>query len=95
MFENCSILSVDELSTSALVYGWIKDASVPEYFISHAWQGRFIKLIDGVLSMLRNASDDTAVWLDILAVNQHTDTCLDINNALHDLRDTLHRRYAC
>jgi hypothetical protein len=26
---------------------------------------------------------------DILAVNQHTDTCLDINNVLHDLRDTL------
>ena len=45
--------------------------------------------------MLRNASDDTAVWLDILAVNQHTDTCLDINKVLHDLRDTLHRRYAC
>ena len=28
VFENCAILSVDELSTSALVYGWIKDASV-------------------------------------------------------------------
>ena len=29
VFENCAILSVDELSTSALVYGWIKDAASP------------------------------------------------------------------
>ena len=27
-FENCAILSIDELSTSALVYNWIKDATV-------------------------------------------------------------------
>jgi hypothetical protein len=28
MLENCAILSVDELSTSALVYGWIKDSAI-------------------------------------------------------------------
>ena len=27
-FENCAILSIDELSTSALVSNWIKDAAV-------------------------------------------------------------------
>ena len=27
-FENCAILSIDELSTSALVSAWIKDAAV-------------------------------------------------------------------
>ena len=28
VFENCVIVSVDELTTSALVSGWIKDAAV-------------------------------------------------------------------
>jgi hypothetical protein len=127
-FENCAILSIDELSTSALVSNWIKDPAVtgderladrpecdlarfsrpypiplrhlgdppdsyhaqselinpchvrpPKYFISHAWQGRFVMLLDGVLSALRNASDDTAVWLDFVAVNQHNDTRPTIN----------------
>ena len=31
-------------------------------------------LFDGVLNTLRNASNDTAVWLDFVAVNQHNDT---------------------
>ena len=52
---------------------------MPEYFISHAWQGRLVSLIEGVLSRLRNASDDTAVWLDFVAVNQHNDTRPAIN----------------
>ena len=51
-----------------------EDVREPEYFISHAWQGRFVSLVDGVLRVLRNASDDTAVWLDFVAVNQHNDT---------------------
>ena len=55
---------------------------MPEYFISHAWQGRLVSLIEGVLSRLRNASDDTAVWLDFVAVNQHNDTCPDTNKVL-------------
>ncbi len=59
------------------------DVRKPEYFISHAWQGRFVNLVDGVLSMLRNASDDTAVWLDFMAVNQHNDTRPAINQVLH------------
>ena len=36
-------------------------------------------LFDGVIYMLRNASDDTAVWLDFVAVNQHNDTRPAIN----------------
>jgi hypothetical protein len=55
------------------------DVRPPKYFISHAWQGRFVVLIDGVLYALRNASDDTAVWLDFVAVNQHNDTRPAIN----------------
>ena len=51
----------------------------PKYFISHAWQGRFVRLLDGVLYALRNASDDTAVWFDFVAVNQHNDTRPAIN----------------
>ena len=51
-----------------------EDVLKPDYFVSHAWQGRFINVVAAVFSRLRNASDDTAVWLDIIAVNQHNDT---------------------
>lgn len=61
---------------------------MPQYFISHAWQGRLVSLIQGVLSRLRNASDATAVWLDFVAVNQHNDRCPDTNKVLHDIRHT-------
>ena len=56
-----------------------EDVRPPKYFVSHAWQGRFEMLFDGVMHMLRNASDDTAVWLDFVAVNQHNDTRPAIN----------------
>ena len=56
-----------------------EDVRPPKYFVSHAWQGRFVMLFDGVLHMLRNASYDTAVWLDFVAVNQHNDTRPAIN----------------
>jgi hypothetical protein len=36
-------------------------------------------LVDGVLYTLRNESDDTAVWLDVVAVNHHYDTRPDTN----------------
>ena len=57
------------------------DIAPPSYFISHAWKSPLLKLIDTVLDFLRNASDDTAVWIDALAVNQHRDTCPTINAA--------------
>ena len=63
-----------------------EDVRPPKYFVSHAWQGRFEMLFVGVMHMLRNASDDTAVWLDFVAVNQHNDTRPAINQvcALHN-----------
>jgi hypothetical protein len=36
--------------------------------------GSFSQLVHGVLGYLGNASDDTAVWFDIVAVNQHADS---------------------
>ena len=30
---------------------------------SHAWKGRWCKLMEGVRQYLRNASDDTCVWI--------------------------------
>ena len=30
---------------------------------SHAWKGRWYKLMEGVRRYLRNASDDTCVWI--------------------------------
>jgi len=30
---------------------------------SHAWKGRWYKLMEGVRQYLRNASDDTCVWI--------------------------------
>ena len=57
------------------------DIGVPLYFVSHAWLGSFAKLLDGIFGFLKNASDDTVVWIDCLAVNQHGDTRLDVNKA--------------
>jgi len=44
-------------------------------------QCTFAKLVDTVLAFLVDAPEDTAVWIDIFAINQHVDTCLDINTA--------------
>ncbi|KAK3258922.1 hypothetical protein CYMTET_32056 [Cymbomonas tetramitiformis] len=43
----------------------------PSYFISHAWKGAFATLFNRVLEFLASASDETRVWVDIFAVNQH------------------------
>jgi hypothetical protein len=90
-----------ELTTTSVVYNWIKDESVtgtkrladcadlidprdvgpPRYFVSHAWKGRFAKLVAAVRKFLRNASDDTLVWIDCFAVQQHRETMPDENAA--------------
>ncbi|KAK3267376.1 hypothetical protein CYMTET_24063, partial [Cymbomonas tetramitiformis] len=43
----------------------------PSYFISHAWKGAFATLFNRVLEFLTSASDETRVWVDVFAVNQH------------------------
>ncbi|KAK3262546.1 hypothetical protein CYMTET_28608 [Cymbomonas tetramitiformis] len=43
----------------------------PSYFISHAWKGAFATLFNRVLEFLASASDETRVWVDVFAVNQH------------------------
>ncbi|KAK3274320.1 hypothetical protein CYMTET_17495 [Cymbomonas tetramitiformis] len=43
----------------------------PSYFISHAWKGTFATLFNRVLEFLVSASDETGVWVDVFAVNQH------------------------
>jgi hypothetical protein len=58
-----------------------KDVGVPTYFVSHAWKSPMVKLIDTVLDFLRDASDDTCVWIDVLAINQHSDTKPEMNKA--------------
>lgn len=62
---------------------WVaeEDVRVPAYFVSHAWKGSFVLLVNTVTTFLRNASYDTAVWIDCCAVNQHRDTCPDQNKA--------------
>ena len=57
------------------------DVKRPDYFASHAWKGTFKQLEHTILNFLRNASEDTSVWIDFIAINQHSDTCLQINNA--------------
>ena len=58
-----------------------EDIGVPAFFISHAWKGTFEQLEYTVLTFLRNASEGTCVWIDIIAVNQHGDICPQINKA--------------
>ncbi len=83
--------SLESLTTTQLVYLWIKrpevtgtsrladvphlidpaDIRQPTYFISHAWQSTVAKLFKTIESFLIDASDETAVWLDFVAINQH------------------------
>ena len=57
------------------------DIGIPSFFISHAWKGTVQKLINTTANVLRNASDHTRVWIDCVAINQHRDTCPEINKA--------------
>ena len=41
---------------------------------SHAWKGTFQKLYKTVKSFLSAAANTTAVWIDCVAVNQHSET---------------------
>eukprot|EP00798_Chlamydomonas_sp_ICE-L_P021887 gene21887-28925_t len=86
--------SLQELTTTDFVYGWVKDCLVtgelrladiarfispedteePMYFISHAWKSTLGKLLDTVERALENAWEDTCVWIDCLAVNQHANS---------------------
>ncbi len=54
----------------ALIAG--EDVGVPDYFISHAWRNRFDLLLRSVEGFLSSAAEETRVWIDILAVNQHS-----------------------
>ncbi|KAG2492079.1 hypothetical protein HYH03_009575 [Edaphochlamys debaryana] len=48
-----------------------EDVAPPQYFISHAWKNRLGLLMSYVEDFLAAAADSVAVWIDILAVNQH------------------------
>ncbi len=41
--------------------------------LSHAWLGTVAKLMDTVFAFLSAASEDTRVWIDCVAINQHGD----------------------
>ena len=59
----------------------LAEIGLPLYFVSHAWKGRFAKLVKAVKAHLRNAPDTTRVWIDCFAVNQHQDTRPAVNAA--------------
>ena len=59
----------------------LEEVGLPAYFVSHAWKGRFARLVKAVKNHLRNAPDHTRVWIDCFAVNQHQDTMPDVNKA--------------
>ena len=48
---------------------------------SHAWLGTVGKLLDTVFGFLSSASEDTRVWIDCVAINQHGDTNVAQNKA--------------
>eukprot|EP00798_Chlamydomonas_sp_ICE-L_P028728 gene28728-31904_t len=51
-----------------------EDIGHPTYFISHGWNTSLGKLFDTIEGYLSNASEETCVWLDFVAVNQHKGT---------------------
>ena len=60
---------------------WVDPADLgrPSHFISHAWAGLLWLLLTQTLDTYRNAPESTVVWIDIIAMNQHKDTCLEVN----------------
>ncbi|KAG2449768.1 hypothetical protein HYH02_005293 [Chlamydomonas schloesseri] len=50
------------------------DVAPPVYFISHCWKNLATRMFEYVLVYLQHADDGVAVWIDILAVNQHAGT---------------------
>jgi hypothetical protein len=48
------------------------DIGVPTYFVSHAWKSTVGYLINTIERFLASASDSTCVWIDFLAINQHS-----------------------
>ena len=48
---------------------------------SHAWLGTVGKLLDTVFGFLSSASEDTRVWIDCVAINQHDKTNAAQNKA--------------
>ncbi|GAX81308.1 hypothetical protein CEUSTIGMA_g8739.t1 [Chlamydomonas eustigma] len=57
------------------------DVGPPTYFVSHAWLGTVCKLFDTITSFLSSASDETCIWIDCIAINQHGDTNPEQNQA--------------
>ena len=59
-----------------------EDIARPTFFISHAWKGRFSKLIDEIFTHAEKNGlpDNTAVWIDVFSVNQRA-VCTDLSQA--------------
>ena len=49
--------------------------------MSHAWNGSWVKLVETVMERLSSASEETRVWIDCVAINQHGDTNAAQNKA--------------
>ncbi|PNH08401.1 Vegetative incompatibility protein HET-E-1 [Tetrabaena socialis] len=65
--HKCCLLEVEEVVSPVDII------ATPMYFISHAWKNKLALLLDYVLdSFLSDADESTGVWLDIVAVNQHS-----------------------
>jgi hypothetical protein len=44
---------------------------VTTYFVSHAWKSTVGYLVNTIERFLASASDNTCVWIDFVAINQH------------------------
>jgi hypothetical protein len=66
------IISTDRRVADAGILG-SEFFTTPLLFISHAWKGRFFKLVDEIIAYAEKhkLSEDYAVWMDMWAVNQH------------------------
>lgn len=62
-----------------------EDVGRPMYFIEHAWNAPIRLLFDRVVDFLGSADDTTRVWIDILAVNQHSGEGVDHNQNKEDV----------
>lgn len=52
-----------------------EDLGIPDFFISHAYKGSWSKTIECVFSVLQDASEETCVWMDHIALPKYDNAC--------------------
>ena len=57
----------------------------PQEFISHAWKGNFVQLLEAVCASAEGSDEPLAVWIDVFSINQHALTTASATSPVQGL----------